>query len=123
MASIIIMNGDQKGAFYPLGRRTSVVGRDEALPIQILDKHISRKHLQIRFDKVDNTYHALDMRSKHGVFINDRKIEDDTLLQEGNIIRIGEVACLFTQKDFSDRESAMSHYKKVGERARGTLLD
>ena len=123
MASIIIMNGDQKGAFYPLGRRTSVVGRDEALPIQILDKHISRKHLQIRFDKVDNTYHALDMRSKHGVFINDRKIEDDTLLQEGNIIRIGEVACLFTQKDFSDRESAMSHYKKVGERTRGTLLD
>jgi len=51
MASIIVATGKQKGDYYPLGHRTNVVGRDEALPIQILDEHVSRKHMQIRFDK------------------------------------------------------------------------
>ncbi|MHC5000063.1 MAG: FHA domain-containing protein [Planctomycetota bacterium] len=123
MASLIIITGDQKGEFYPLGHRTTVVGRDEALPFQILDEHISRKHLQIRFDKDDNTYHAKDMKSRHGVFINDRKIEADTILQESDIIRLGQTSCLFTWKDFDDRESALSHHKKVGERDRETVPD
>ena len=113
MARLIIINGDQKGDFYPLGHRTTVVGRDEALPFQILDEHISRKHLQIRFNQADNTYHAKDMNSKHGVFINDQKIEGDTVLQEADIIHIGQTFCLFTHKDFDDRDSALSHYKKA----------
>ena len=56
MASIIILTGDQKGDYYPLGQRTNVIGRDEALPIQILDEHVSRKHMQIRFDKDKKSY-------------------------------------------------------------------
>ena len=31
MASMIVMTGPQKDDYYPLGRRTNVVGRDEAL--------------------------------------------------------------------------------------------
>ena len=56
MASIIIMTGQQKGDYYPLGRRTNVIGRDEALLIQVLDKHVSRKHMQIRFDEKKEQY-------------------------------------------------------------------
>ena len=37
MASLIITSGEQEGRFYPLGRRTNVIGRDEALLIQIQD--------------------------------------------------------------------------------------
>ena len=50
MASLIVSSGKQEGDYYPLGRRTNVIGRDEALFIQILDHMVSRKHLQIRFD-------------------------------------------------------------------------
>ncbi|KPK38201.1 MAG: hypothetical protein AMJ65_13220 [Phycisphaerae bacterium SG8_4] len=64
MASIIVMSGAQKGDYYPLGRRTNVVGRDEGAPIQILDEHISRKHMQIRFDSDKNQYCALDSSSR-----------------------------------------------------------
>jgi pSer/pThr/pTyr-binding forkhead associated (FHA) protein len=66
MASLIIITGKQKGDFYPLGRRTNVIGRDEALLIQILDNMISRKHMQIRFDEKVNKYYALDMKSSNG---------------------------------------------------------
>ncbi|MHC4119226.1 MAG: FHA domain-containing protein [Planctomycetota bacterium] len=123
MASIIVMSGDQKGDYYPLGRRTNVIGRDEGAPIQILDEHISRKHMQIRFDPDKKQYYALDMRSKHGVFINGARINDETLLVDDDQIHIGQTDLLFTEKDFADRDSALSHFKKVGERMRATIID
>ena len=123
MASIIVMSGSQKGDYYPLGRRTNVIGRDEGAPIQILDEHISRKHMQVRFDPEKKQYYALDMKSKHGVFINGGKIHSETLLTDDDQIHIGRTDLLFTEKDFSDRESALSHFKKVGERMRATIID
>lgn len=123
MASIIVATGPQKGDYYPLGHRTNVIGRDEAVPIQVLDEHVSRKHLQLRFDKDDGRYYALDMKSKHGVFINATKITDETPLADGDQIGIGQTTLLFTLKDFEDRESALSHFKKVGERIRPTVID
>jgi pSer/pThr/pTyr-binding forkhead associated (FHA) protein len=123
MASIIVMTGAQKGHYYPLGHRTSVIGRDEGLLIQIIDEHVSRKHLQIRFDKDEGLYHALDMKSKHGVFINGSKIDNETALADCDQIHIGQTDLLFTEKDFDDGESALSYYKKVGERIRPTIID
>ncbi len=120
MASLFIISGDQKGSYYPLGHRTNVVGRNEALPIQILDDLVSRKHLQIRYDKQQDKHYAVDMKSKHGVFINDRQITEETALVDGDEILIGQTTLLFTEKDFDDRESALSHFKKVGERMRPT---
>ena len=123
MASIIVMSGTQKGDYYPLGQRTNVIGRDEAVPIQILDEHISRKHLQIRFDKDKRQYYAVDMKSKHGVFINGGRIHDEAVLVDDDQIHIGRTDLLFTEKDFKDRESALSHFKKVGERMRATIIE
>ena len=123
MASIIVISGAQKGDFYPLGHRTNVVGRDEAVPIQILDEHVSRKHMQIRFDKGKGQYCVLDMRSKHGVFVSGGKVHDETVLVDGDQIHIGRTDLLFTEKDFADRQSALSHFKKVGERIRPTVIE
>ena len=123
MASIIVFSGPDKNKYYPLGRRTNVIGRDEALFIQILDPKISRKHFQIGFDGNQKSYFALDMKSKHGVFINGNKINNETILNDSDIIRIGETEILFTLNDFEDRESALNHYKKVGERKYPTITN
>ena len=123
MASIIVMTGAQKGNYYPLGHRTNVVGRDEGLLIQILDEHVSRKHMQIGYDKDKGRYYALDMKSKHGVFINGSKIDNETALADCDQIHIGQTDLLFTEKNFADGESALSYYKKVGERIRPTIID
>jgi pSer/pThr/pTyr-binding forkhead associated (FHA) protein len=123
MASLFIISGKQKGDYYPLGFRTNVVGRDEALPIQVLDDLVSRKHLQIRYDKQQDQYFALDMKSKHGVSINNKKITEETILADEDEILIGQTILLFTEKDFDDWESALSHFKKVGERRRPTQTE
>lgn len=123
MASLIVTNGKQEGNYYPLGKRTTVVGRDEALFVQILDKLISRKHMQIRYDTGEGHYMALDMKSSNGVYVNNHKIEDETTLAEGDIITIGSTGLLFTHKDFESKDSALQHFKKVGERQRITLYE
>jgi len=121
MASLIITSGDRQGDFYPLGRRTSVIGRDEALLIQILDSMISRKHMQIRFDEGTGRYYALDMKSRNGVYINNQPIKGETPLNDGDVILIGLTALMFVDKEFTDKDSALLHYKKVGERLRVTV--
>lgn len=120
MASIIITSGGQKGEFLPLGRRTSVIGRAESLSLQILDDHVSRKHLRVRFHEGTGRYYAEDMGSKHGTCINGREIVEERALSEGDEILVGETRLLFTKEDFDDRESALMHYKKYGERSRPT---
>ncbi len=122
MASIIQYNSDEQVDYLPLGKRTSVIGRSEALPLQVLDDQVSRKHLKIRYDESTQTHLASDMGSRNGVFVNDRKIAEETQLVEGDIICIGNTALFYTDKDFDDAQSALHHFKKVGERARPTIV-
>ena len=122
MASIIVVSEAKKVDYYSLGHRTNVIGRAESLPIQILDKHVSRRHMQIRFDAEKQQYYAFDMKSKHGIFINGQRIREEALLVDGDQILVGETVLLFTDKDFPNRESALSHFKKVGERMRPTAI-
>ena len=121
MASIIITSGQRRGDYYPLGHRTTVIGRDEAVPIQILDSKVSRKPLQICYNKEKGEYSAIDMESKHGVCINNRQIITGTVLKDNDYILIGQTTLLFTLKDFDDRKNALSHYKKIGERQHPTM--
>ncbi len=123
MSSLILTSGPNEGDYYPLGQRTNVIGRDQAVPIQIVDEHVSRKHMQICFEPVDRIYRAVDMKSRHGVFINGQRISGETVLHDGDQIRVGETNLLFTLEDFQDRESALSHFKKAGERIRVTRVE
>ncbi len=121
MASLIVTSGKHEGNYYPLGRRTSVVGRDEALPIQILDNMVSRKHLQIRYDEKMGKYYAFDMKSRNGVYVNNQRITEETALADGDVLLVGLTSLLFLVQDFKDKDSALLHYKKVGERMRVTV--
>jgi pSer/pThr/pTyr-binding forkhead associated (FHA) protein len=123
MASIIVASGPQKGDYYPLGQRTNVVGRAESLPIQILDDRVSRKHMRICFDKDTGLYSVMDMGSKHGVLINGNRIDTETTLRDGDYITIGRTSMMFMIRDFPDKDSALLHFKKVGERIRATQVD
>ena len=121
MATIIVNTGEHDGDYYPLGRRITVIGRAEALPIQIIDEHVSRKHLQIRYDPNIDGYMAVDMNSRHGVYINGIRITQAVQLQDNDYITIGNTTLFFTLSDFSEQKSAMHYFKKVGERYCTTL--
>lgn len=121
MASITIVSGPKTGDYYPLGKRTMVIGRDEACPVQITDDRVSRRHLQIRFDEPRSQYIALDMKSANGTWINGRQLTGEIALVDNDEITIGDSKLVFTVKDFPDRESALNHYKERGQRIQPTI--
>ena len=124
MASITIVAGPSAGDYYPLSKRTLVVGRDESVPVQLKDELVSRKHIQIRFEEQDGVgrYVLLDMKSANGTLVNGRQISDELLLENNDIIELGKSKLMFSESDFPDRESALNHYKSRGERGKSTLI-
>ena len=120
MASIVVAEVTGHEKYYALGKRTLVIGRGEQVDVQIVDELISVKHLQIRFEEPERSYHALDMKSKNGTRINHRQIDGDTVLEDGDVIRIGASSITFYDRDFSDKQDAFQHHKKAGEHGRST---
>jgi pSer/pThr/pTyr-binding forkhead associated (FHA) protein len=119
MASLIVISGPNEGDYYPLGQRTIVVGRQETCPVQVRDERASRKHLQVRFE--NGKHLALDMKSENGVWINNRRVSTETVLRDNDEIQVGDSRLVYLAGDFPDRESALGHYKQVGERSKPTL--
>jgi pSer/pThr/pTyr-binding forkhead associated (FHA) protein len=111
MASILIVAGPNEGDYYPMKKRTLVIGRDEGTAIQITDQRISRK----------NQYLALDMKSANGTLINGRGVTVETPLVDGDEILIGSSKLVFSTTEFADRASAFANWKQRGERSKPTI--
>ena len=121
MATLLVISGPRAGKYYPLGHRTNVVGRDEGLLIQILDEHVSRKHFLLRYDKQKRQYFARDLQSRHGVYVNGCRIDEEVALEENDTIDIGRTSLMFTRQDSADREGALADFRRAGERHRMTM--
>jgi len=121
MAAIIVSAGPSEGAYYPLGQRTTVVGRQETCTIQIVDERVSRKHFQIRFEPSNQRFYAVDMNSGNGTFLNGQRLQTDVALDDFDEIAVGDTKLVFIAADFPDQKSALEHYKQHGQRARTTV--
>ena len=121
MATLLITAGPKEGECYPLeSSRLISVGRDDQCNIQIIDDQMSRRHLQIRYEQVDDRHYAVDMRSANGVFVNGARITGDRQLDEGDVILIGQSEIRYTEDDVTDIDLALDHFKKTDEWKRGT---
>ena len=125
MASILVVDGPNKGEYYPLEKRMVLVGRDEDCLIQIVDEEVSRMHLKIWYEPAGKSYRARDMKSANGTFIEGRQIDGEVPLVPGMKIRIGNTELVFSEMDFSTPEVAFEHYeqeRQKGERGKETMI-
>jgi pSer/pThr/pTyr-binding forkhead associated (FHA) protein len=122
MAAVIVGPGPQEGLYLPLGKKSSVIGRDESLPLQVQDEQASRRHVQIRFDPARNCYIAMDMKSANGTVINGRPLLGEIELRDGDELRIGTTTLLFTTTLPTDKNNAMEVFKAAGQRHRSTIV-
>ncbi len=123
MASLVIIEGLGQGAHFPLTLPLVSVGRDDTCTFQVLDPLVSRKHLQVRLDSTLGRHVAGDYRSAHGVFVNDKQIVLDTVLNDGDTIRIGQTKLMYLSVDHPDAPAALAAAKKKGEWKRTTLME
>lgn len=121
MASILVISGPSEGLYCPLGKRVTVIGRDEGCTLQVLDDRVSRKHVQIRFEEGKSGYVAFDMKSANGLYINGRRIEGECDLVDNDELQIGNTKMTFMAAEFPDKLSAMNAYKQRGQKMRPTI--
>jgi len=116
MATLFIAFGPKEGNWFPIQRKTLVVGRDEGLIAQVVAPGVSRKHFQISFDPDKECYRLLDMSSKNGVYLNNKRVTEETELKKDDLIRIGGALLLFSTEDFKDDKNALQFYRERGQR-------
>ncbi len=122
MASILVVSGKSKGYYYDLPQKAVTIGRDESCDVQVLDEKVSRRHMEIRFERSTGAYRAADLRSANGVHVNGRRIESDTELEDGDAIVIGDSKLHFSTKNYPSYDAALSAIKQRGERGKSTLI-
>ncbi len=125
MGTLLVVAGRDRGSYYPLESDVVIFGRDDTCDIQIVDEMISRQHMQIscRGDEENRMFYVADLKSANGVFLNNnRQVTEETLLHDGDTIRIGDSKLFFSTKRFPDLDAAMIYFKQRGQRGKHTIV-
>lgn len=91
MTMVFVMNGPDKGRSFQVDDETIYVGRDPENHIQLKDKSVSRRHLQIERRPKSKDFRIKDLRSKNGTFLNGVRINagEEYEVGEGVPISVG----------------------------------
>lgn len=79
--------------FYPLDKREITLGRGKSCDIRIEDLALSTKHLRIWYE--DKEWRIQDLKSKNGTWLNDEPMDEQYLLDDGDIIKLGQLELQF----------------------------
>jgi pSer/pThr/pTyr-binding forkhead associated (FHA) protein len=107
MACLVIVEGPATGVHFALAAHKLVdVGRDEECTFQIVDPLVSRHHLQVRAAN-DGAHVLLDSGSANSVMVNAVRIVAETVLKDGDEIKVGSTKIIYTTTDYPDAKSAI----------------
>jgi pSer/pThr/pTyr-binding forkhead associated (FHA) protein len=91
-ALLIVQRGPGAGSRYLLDTPTVSAGRHPESDIFLDDITVSRRHVE--FTRTEGTYRVADVGSLNGTYVNRDRI-DETLLQNGDEVRIGKFRLVF----------------------------
>ena len=121
MACLVVTTGPAAGKHFALEEHQLVlVGRDDECTFQILDRRISRRHLQLKLEG-DGGHSAIDFDSANGVLVNGNAIDGQAPLAHGDTIEIGGTQIVYSTSDYPDAQTAMSAWHKGGEWRNDTI--
>ncbi|XP_053211109.1 angiogenic factor with G patch and FHA domains 1-like [Panonychus citri] len=70
----------------------ALIGNSPTCDLTITDISVSRKHARISYDTRKRCYQIVDCSSKHGVFLNGRRLESEKMekINHGDILKLGK---------------------------------
>src|SRR5215470_7940444 len=88
-------SGVAVGKVFPLGP-SNILGRSlENCEIALNDSFLSSQHARLELQGAD--WVLEDLRSTNGTFVNEMEVRDATIVEEGDIIRVGRVELRLTR--------------------------
>ena len=85
------------------------IGRDTTNVVQLSDPMCSRNHAVINFVGQGN-YYLIDMGSRNGIFLNNQRVNNPTLLSNKDTIMIGSTKLIFHKHAENAPISGMSEF-------------
>ena len=95
MATLEVHNGDRGREYFELGADETLLGRDQFCDIVVRNHTVSRQHARII--RTPEGYFIEDLSSLNGTYINGRRLEGRTAIQDQDKIHIYEVVTVFHQ--------------------------
>ncbi|MCI8509539.1 MAG: FHA domain-containing protein [Lachnospiraceae bacterium] len=93
---LICMTGAERGKDFRLHAEKNFVGRSTSMDVVLVDdKKIARdKHCSIQYDPKGNTFYAAP-ENGNLTYMNDKVIDSPMIIQEGDLLTIGETKLMF----------------------------
>lgn len=95
-AYLKLIDDEDKDKIYPI-RESLSVGRDRYSDIRLDYKFVSKNHFIIEED--GGEYYLSDLGSKNGTYVNGTKIDDEVILEDGDIIELNDIKFVFVNKE------------------------
>lgn len=100
-AALLVVGGDLNGTLFDLIESMTGIGRNADNAIALEFNGVSRYHFKLH---VSGETHLLeDCGSKNGTYLNNKKVEGNTPLTKGDIIKIGSIALKYLPKGDPER--------------------
>ena len=120
MPRLIVRGAGRPNRIFEIEGKVITIGRSSENHLQIDDLNRSRHHCEIH-EAAGGAYELVDKDSRNGLFVNGRRVEEDAILRDGDVIKIGASAIIYTLEDTPDVENVLDTYRKKGERWRSTI--
>jgi len=88
-------SGVAVGKVFPLSANNTLGRSLEDCEIALNDSFLSSQHARLELQ--GDTWVLEDLRSTNGTFVNDMEVRDSTIVEEGDVIRIGRVEMRLTR--------------------------
>lgn len=88
-ACLVQYSGSQLGKRFPLDGENMSIGRSPQTDICLDEPSVSRRHAALTISH--DTLTVEDLGSSNGTFVNDKKIESPTTVQDQDMIRLGTI--------------------------------
>ena len=109
--SLIVVSGAQRARRIPVPFGGKVLGRDPRLGEPFTtDQFVSRHHVLVR--RIGFSAEVMDLGSANGTYVNGTRVRDLTRLQDGDVLRIGQISLKVAAPGEKDRPAG------TGEHAR-----
>jgi diguanylate cyclase (GGDEF)-like protein len=92
-AVLFELKGAHPGAVYSLGLSGASIGRRENSDVHLDDGTVSLDHALLT--RRDGAIHIEDLRSLNGTFVNERRVEREIPLSDGDYVRLGSGGTIF----------------------------
>ena len=93
LARLVLLDGENAGAIYPLYGPQVVIGRLDSSDLQLHDGTVSRLHARVL--QQDQQFVVEDLGSRGGTQVNEEQVEGSQQLSDGDTILVGKIALRF----------------------------